>query len=80
MKMDAELPSAEVEGRMFTFGAVLATSRRLVWPRASIIAAFSAVMAIGVLCKPSARNCAVTTISANADESSVELAAAGVGG
>ena len=46
-----------------TFGACVATWVMSVWPRASSIAALTAVIAIGVSCRLAERNSAVTTMS-----------------
>ena len=50
-------------GLSVTLGAVSATCARLVWLRASMIAALTAVIAIGTSCSFWSRNCAVTTMS-----------------
>src|SRR3569623_812493 len=60
-----------------TFGVASATCARLVWLLASIVSAFTAVMASGVSWMYCARNCAVTTISLLSAAASYEAPLAG---
>ena len=59
----AAMGSAQAGYVMIPLAMLAATCEISVWPRASSISAFTAVMAIGVSCRLASRNSAVTTIS-----------------